>query len=396
MPSNDEGKSSLRDAIRKRQSEVQAETPEETPGAEQPKSETGLLNTPIVMKGAGLKDTANFCRQLTTLLNVGIPLQRCLEILSKRTQHPRMREVIGNLHKRIDEGSNFSDALAAHPDVFSPLVVNVARIGELGGILESSMSRLAEILENKLEIRRRVFSASLYPAVVVLVMIAVISVVLMVAVPQFKEMLTKTNAPIPDISAWLFWLSDFYIVYWPILLVALIALILFFWLFPKTQAGKHVMETIGYSLPTVRRMPIHINIARATRSIGSLMAAGIPLLEAIKVTANSSEGHKMRKALLRVHESLETGGRFETPLRDEPGVFPPITVDMIAVGEEAGALDTMLLSIADNSDAEVDLFLSTLQSILEPLLLLFMGVVVLLVALALFLPYFSMIGAQPY
>lgn len=385
--------SSLRDAIKQKRGERAIAQPPTEP-TKPVKDDKWSNYTRIKVMGPGLKQVTLFCHQLSTLLNVGISLQRGLQILHQRTHHPQLREVIGEVSKSIDEGKSFSTALAEHPSVFPPLIVNVVKIGESGGILESSLARLSEILYSKLAIRRKIIAASTYPMIVLLVMILVISVVLIVAVPRFAEILqAESTTELPWITTFIIGLGSFFETYWSALFFAAFVTVVVGWWHMKTPTGARFWEGVGYLIPKFRNLPVNINIARSTRSLGGLLAAGIPLLEALQVTAESSESHKMRDALNRVYLSLETGGKFETPLRCEEHIFPPIVTDMIAVGEEAGALDTMLLSIADNADSEVEAGLDTLQSTIEPVLILLMGVSVLFVFLALFLPYFSLISA---
>ena len=392
-PEKPNEESSLRDAIKQKRGE-QAISQPPTESAKPVEDDEWSNYTKIRVMGPGLKQVTLFCHQLSTLLTVGISLQRGLQILHQRTHHPQLREVIGEVSKSIDEGKAFSTALAEHPNVFPALIINVVKIGESGGILESSLARLSEILYSKLAIRRKVIAASTYPMIVLLVMIMVVSVVLTVAVPKFAIILEQESTmELPTITKFIIALGKFFSASWSTLFFAAFVLVVFTWWHMKRPSGARFWEWIGYAIPKFRNLPVNINIARSTRSLGGLLAAGIPLLEAIQVTADSSESQKMKDALNRVYLSLETGGKFETPLRREEQLFPPIVTDMIAVGEEAGALDTMLLSIADNADNEVEAGLDTLQATIEPVLILMMGVLVLFVFLALFLPYFSMISA---
>ncbi|MFC1601692.1 type II secretion system F family protein, partial [Candidatus Sumerlaeota bacterium] len=381
---------SLRDAIKEKQGESPGagEQVASAPLASSP--EDIRLNRKALASGPGLKQTAVFCRQLSTLTNVGISLQRSLQILGQRTHNPKMRVVVEDLSRNVDEGKTLSSALAAHPEAFPPFIANVVKIGEVGGILEASLTRLTDIMEKKLAIRRKIMAASAYPVIVLLVMVVVVSLVLTVAVPRFAVLLTQSGAELPAITDFTLSLSVLFVKFWWLLLAAFIGIVAVFCWYRKTPGGARSLESLAYSIPSFRNLPMSINMARTTRSIGSLMNAGIPLLESVKVTADASESQHIQEALMRVHNSLETGGKFETPLRDEEKYFPPVVADMIAVGEESGALDTMLLSIADNSDNEVETGLSALPSIIEPVLILIMGLAVLFVALSLFLPYFSL------
>ena len=386
-------KRTLRDAIRDRQSDSGDSGGGQPAGSPQP--DEAIWKKQISIGGPGLKHTTAFCRQLSTLLNVGISLQRALQILSERTAHPVLKDKVKDLSASIDSGSTLADALEKHEDTFGPMFINVVRVGEAGGILESSLARLTEVYESKLKLKRKVVSASIYPGIILLLVVFIITFIMVAVVPEFKGSLEESGVTAEGMTAVVFSISAVFQKIWKIMFVVIVGLLFIGYFYLKTAAGKRTMEGFLYLLPKIRNLPVNVALSRATRSLGSLVSAGIPLLEGLRVTADSSESYHMRNALLRVHSNLENGGKLEDPLRDEVTTFPPMIVDMLAVGEEAGALDTMLLNIADTCDAEVDATITALQSILEPMLIIIMAVIVLFVAISLFLPYFQLLDSMP-
>lgn len=355
-----------------------------------PKADEGSLKKEIRLFGPNIRDMAMFCRQLATLLDVGIPLLRSLKILAERTQHPKLKQVVGQVAAKVEEGQTLSSALAEHPKIFSNLFVSVAKVGEVGGILDSSLKRLAEILEKKSEIKSKVTSALMYPAVSLLVCIGVVIVILAFAIPKFVEVYNSVDAQLPGITKTIISLSNFVrnypIIYIPLIVIAIVLLVIFL----KTPGGKRLFDLFKLRMIVLGPITTKVNVARFTRTLGNLLQAGIPLLEGIRICAKTSENDIVVDTLEKVYSAVEKGGKMEQPLRDG-NIFPPLVVDMISIGDEAGALDTMLIKVADAYDSEVDSTLKGLTSIIEPVLIVFMGFVVLFVALSLLLPYFNLV-----
>ncbi|MFH0793129.1 MAG: type II secretion system F family protein, partial [bacterium] len=263
-------------------------------------------------------------------------------------------------------------------------------VGEVGGILESSLIRLADIMEKKLEIRKKVTSACLYPAVSMSVALGVVFLVMWKAVPRFVEIYERLKADLPTATKQLIAVSNF-ITAWPKVYVpVLILLIAGLILYKKTPTGRRLFDFVAMKSPILGTVNTKINVARVTRTLGNLLSAGIPLLESLSVAAMSAENVCVAENLDEVYDQVEKGGKMEEPLR-AGNVFPPLVVDMITIGDEAGALDTMLMKIAETYDTEVDTTLKGLTAIIEPLLLVGMGFIVMFIALALFLPYFNMV-----
>jgi len=370
--------------------------PPPTPhGAAASPGETSVLRREIRLFGPNIYDMAMFCRQLVTLLDAGIPLLPSLKILSVRTQHPRLKQVVRQVADQVEQGNRFSSALAAHPRVFSPLFVNVARIGEAGGILEGSLKRLAQVLESKASIRRRILAACAYPFVAILVAIIILTVVLTVAIPKFQAMYREVGVPLPKATRAVIALSDFIRHQPAVYIPAFVVIVAVLYLFRRTATGKRFFDWCRLRLPLLSTVNVKIAIARTTRTLGSLITAGIPLLEALRTVVESSENVLVAEAVQRLHDTVERGGKLEEQLRKESHVFPPLVVDMLAIGDEAGALDIMLNKLADTYDEEVDTVLRGLTAIIEPLLIVLLGFVVVFIALALLLPYFHLARVVP-
>jgi type IV pilus assembly protein PilC len=393
-----EESSGFREALEKK---VQsAEEPKKKPGPApsgggngEPKPPTPLaaiLAEPIALFGPKLQDVAIFCRQLATLLDVGIPLVRSLRILSERSQHPKLKRVAGQVAQDVEEGHRLSDALAKHRNVFSALLINVTRVGEAGGILEGSLNRLADTMEQKVEIRKKSVSACMYPAVALLVAAVVLIIILVKAIPVFASVYEDLpNAGLPKITQRVIDASNFAKGYWMAAIPVFIVVLAGLWVWGKTTVGRAVYDWLWLNVPIVGGINTKINVARSTRTLGNLLDAGIPLLEGLAIVSKTSENVHIGKALAKARDNVERGGKMDEPLR-RAHVFPPMVVDMMTIGDEAGALDTMLLKIADIYDMDVDSSLRGLTSLIEPLLIVLLGGIVLIIALAVFMPYFGL------
>lgn len=338
---------------------------------------------------AGSRDMALYCRQLATLIDVGIPLLRSLQILGERSSNRKLRDVSRDLARRVEEGQPFSTALAAHPSTFDRSFVGVVRAGEAGGILDLSMRRLADLLERRHMLRSRVIGALLYPAFALLAEIIVIGIIVFVALPKLMAAYPDpSDLPGPTlalltITTWV--TANILIV---VLLLAAVAAALYMLL--KLPKGRATWDRTVLRLPLFGSLARKINVAHFARTLGSLVSAGIPLLDALTIAAETSNNRVVERTLLKVRSSVERGGNMEEPLRQEP-VFEPIVVDMVMVGDEAGALDTVMLKVADTYEAEVDSTLRAITSLLEPLLIVLLGIAVAFIAIAVFLPYVNLV-----
>jgi type IV pilus assembly protein PilC len=339
--------------------------------------------------GPGIHEMAVYCRQLATLIDVGIPLLRSLQILAQRSATKKLRDVSVDLARRVEEGQPLSTAMLAHQNVFSPMFIGIVRSGEAGGILEDALRRLADILERRANIRRRITGAMVYPLIAFFLEIVVIAIIVMFALPRLMSAYPRRDLlPLP--TQYLLNASEWFAAYWVLALIVFVLLIVGTYLILQMTAGRMVWQRTLLYVPLFGDVARKINVARFTRTLGNLTAAGIPLADALAITAETSENAVVERALRRVHANVERGGKMEEPMRKEP-IFDEVVVDMIMVGDEAGTLDAMLLKIADTYENDVDASLRTMTSILEPLLIVFLGIAVAFIAIAIFLPYVGLI-----
>lgn len=392
-PKEQEGKtSSIRDALSRAQESSGGAKTESAPAkASSSRTESGKKE--IYLRGPKNLDRALFCRQFATLIEVGIPILRALQLLAKRTSHPKLRAAIADTARAVEEGQTLHQAMAAHTSVFSPLVVNILRVGEVGGILEASLIRLAEIMETKTDIARKIRSASMYPIFAMTIAVIVIGIIMVKAVPMFSEVFAGLGQAdeLPMPTRILMGLSEMLQATWFVWLVALILGIVGLKLFFQTPSGRYVSSLLALRIPILRGINQEIAVARFARTLGSLVTAGIPLSDAVSIAADTNENLIVGDALKQVHQAIDQGERMGPPMHDA-GVFPPLVVDMIEIGEESGTLDRMLNRIADIYDAEVEATISGLSSIIEPLLIVFLGLTVGFIALAVLLPYFKLVS----
>lgn len=347
---------------------------------------------PTFASGGSLRTMSVFCRQLSTMLDVGIPLLRSLQILGQRTSNERLKPVLQDVAKKVEEGQPLSAAMYAHPKTFSSAFVSVVRVGESGGILENSLGRLADVLERRLEIRRRVLSAVMYPMMALLVELAVIVIVLTYALPRLVDAF-PSEEELPVITQWVMGMSAWLQANWVYTVAGIAAVIVLFVLWKSSTGGRAAWQRFILGVPIIGDINRKINVANFSRSLGSLVAAGVPLIDALGISADTSDNAVVRRTLHRVRDTVERGGKMDDPMRSEP-IFEPMVVDMVMVGDESGALDTMLLKIADNYDSEVDNTLRLLTSILEPILIVIMGFAVGFIAIAVFVPYLSLVRSS--
>lgn len=355
------------------------------------KSLMDTLNMNLSIGGPGLAQMTAFCRQLATLIDVGIPLLQALTILSQRVEHPQLKKIVADVARRVEEGGSFSDGLAAHPEVFSSLVVNVVRIGESAGILQGSLTYLADLMERRHELRGKVLGALAYPIAALIVCGLMVMAVMTFAIPKFVGFYESAGAmdKLPEITKIVIAISHFVRLFWWLIILVVLGVVFGLRHLIKTFPGwRRAWDGFCLQAPIVRPLTIKVNVARTTRTLGSLLHAGIPLLEALRITAETSENVLVAEMLEATRANLEAGGRFEAPMR-EAAIFPPLVLDMIAIGDETGRLDLMFDKVAYTYDADVNQSLATLNAIIEPAFIIVMGGIVLVLVLAALLPYWK-------
>lgn len=334
---------------------------------------------------------AMYCRQMATLVDVGIPLLEALRILAKRGSNRRLASVSGYLARRVEEGVPLSSAMAENPDVFSPMFVGVVRAGEAGGILDESLRRLADLLERQAALRSRVISALWYPAIALIFEVVIIAIIVLYAMPKLL-MAFPDHSKLPGPTLWLLGIANWFAAFWWLALLLLVIAIIGITVALRSHSGRTMWDKLKLRLPIAGGLSRKINVARFSRTLGNLTAAGIPLIDALGIAADTADNAVVTPTLHRVRTAVERGEKMDTPMRSEP-IFDDVVVDMVMVGDEAGALDTTLLKIADTYDVEVDASLRRMTAILEPLLIICLGVTVAIIALAVFLPYFNLINS---
>jgi type IV pilus assembly protein PilC len=355
--------------------------------------------TPFAIGKVSRKKLTLFTRQLSTLQDAGLPLLRSIQILEAQQKPGLMKAILGQVAEDVEAGSTLSDSMAKHPKAFDRLYCKMVNAGEIGGVLDVILQRLAQFLEKAQRLRRRIIGAMIYPTVVITIAILIVTGIMYFVIPKFQEIFEDFEVELPQLTIWLtntsMWIAGRAYTDQAIpgaiwVLGAPIVIFLFFKLIRMTDPGRAVTDILRIHLPLIGPLIKKTAVARFTRTLGTLISAGVPILEAIMITRDTAGNYVYEQALTKVHDSIREGESFAGPLR-ESKVCDPIVVNMIDVGEETGDLDTMLMKIADNYDEEVDVAVQALISMLEPLLVVFLGGIIGTIVLALFLPLVKMI-----
>ena len=335
------------------------------------------------------KDIVVFTRQFATMIDAGLPLVQCLEILASQQDNTTLKEILLKVKADVEAGSTFADALRKHPTVFNDLFCNLVTAGETGGILDTILNRLAAYIEKSMNLKKKVKGAMVYPiAVLVIAMIVVISMLVFV-IPVFQKMFADMGGTLPAFTQMVINLSDFMRRYFPLVAAALVALYFVFQRYYKTERGQLTVDDYLLRLPIFGSLIRKVAIAKFTRTLGTMLSSGVPILEGLDIVARTSGNKVIEKAILKTKMSIGEGKTIAEPLAAS-GVFPPMVVQMISVGESTGALDSMLSKIADFFDDEVDAAVAALTSLLEPLLMVFLGGAIGAIVVAMYLPIFQM------
>jgi type IV pilus assembly protein PilC len=335
-------------------------------------------------------DVTIMTRQLATLIVAGLPLLRALELITKQERNPAFKAILANVADSVSQGNNLSEAMQAHPKVFDKLFVNMVRAGEAGGVLDKVLDRLAKFREKAERIQKKVKSAMVYPGVVMTVAIVIVYILMVKVVPSFQKLLDGQKTQMPPLTKFVIGISQLLTVYWwatPVIIFG-IYFGLKSWL--ATEKGKELFDRIIFRLPKVGTFVQIVSVSRFARTFGTLMASGVPILQSISITRDTLDNVVIAKSLERVHDRVRDGEPLSVPL-EQSGVFPQMVTSMIQVGEETGQLPEMLNRVADIYDEEVDNAVTALTSIIEPVLIVFLAVVVGAIVLAMFLPLIALI-----
>jgi type IV pilus assembly protein PilC len=337
------------------------------------------------------KVLTTFTRQLATLVDAGLPLLRGLRVLEKQERNVTLRDILGQLALSIEGGSTFSEALAQHPKVFNRLFVNMVKAGELGGVLEVVLKRLAEFSEKAQKIKGKVKAAMFYPVAVLIVAMGIMVLLLTFVIPRFQGVFAGMNITMPRFTLIVLGISAAVKDHFFVTSLSVAACVVVFLLCIRTKIGRLAWDKFKLKVPVMGPVVSKVAIARFTRTLGTLVSSGVPILQALTIVKETAGNVIIANAVNGVHESVKEGETITAPLEGS-GVFPPMVVSMVDVGEQTGALPEMLLKIADNYDEEVDNAVASMTSLLEPIMIVFLAVVVGSIVIAMFLPLIAMIS----
>ncbi len=337
------------------------------------------------------KDLVIFTRQFATMIDAGLPLVQCLEILGRQQDKKVFKEILVQIKDSVESGSTFADALKKHPKAFDNLFVNLVAAGEVGGILDTILNRLAAYLEKAQKLKKKVKSAMTYPATIVGIAVVVIAVILIFVIPAFESMFADFGSALPMPTQVVINLSNFVQKYILAIIGVIILLIFAFKKIYATTRGRDVIDDTALKLPIFGILLRKVAVAKFTRTLGTMISSGVPILDGLEIVARTAGNRTIEKAIYRVKQSISEGKTIAEPL-EKSGVFPPMVCQMIAVGEQSGSLDTMLNKIADFYDDEVDDAVGNLTAMMEPMLMLFLGTTVGGLVIAMYLPIFQIAG----
>jgi len=350
---------------------------------------------PFAIGGVKTKVLTAFTRQLSTLQDAGLPILRSLQILEQQQKPGLMKAIIGAVAEDVEGGASLSDSMAKYPKAFDKLYVNMVNAGEAGGVLDLILARLADFMEKAQKLKKKVIGAMIYPSVVISIAVGIVTMIMIVVVPKFKQIFKDFKVELPDVTQLLLSVSSWvappthgyiYILGLPFMIYGLYKLL------KMSEGGKYAVDVVILKIPILGTIVGKSVIARFTRTLGTLISAGVPILDAINITKETCGNEVYSRALVKVHDAIREGESFADPLRATK-VCDAIVVNMVDVGEETGDLDKMLLKVADNYDSDVDVLVGSLISILEPVMVVILGVMVGFIVIALFMPMVTLIGA---
>ncbi|MDD2239732.1 MAG: type II secretion system F family protein [Kiritimatiellae bacterium] len=347
----------------------------------------------FLMGGVKTKQLVTFTRQLSTLVNAGLPLMRAMRVLQRQEKNVVLRDAVSQMAESVESGSTFAEALAAHPKIFDRLFVNMVKAGEIGGVLDVVLSRLAEFQEKAEKIKGKVKSAMTYPIVVLVMALGILTFLMMFIVPKFAEIFSDLmgGKGMPVLTQFVMNASSLMVHRLPVVLIVIAAIVVLVKLLAKTNKGRYVLDKFKLNAPVFGSLISKNSISRFTRTLGTLMSSGVPVLQALNIVKETVGNEVISKAVATVHDAVKEGENMAPPLQSSK-VFPPMVVSMVEVGEETGALPDMLNKIADSYDEDVDNAVAAMTSIIEPVLIIFLAIVVGTIVIALFLPLVSIIG----
>jgi type IV pilus assembly protein PilC len=364
--------------------------------AKTPRAERAPRGTNIVLfrrKSVKPKTLMIFTRQLATLIDAGLPLLRGLNVLAKQERDSVLKNTINKLADSVQDGSTFSEGLAQHPRLFNDLYVNMVRAGELGGLLDVVLTRLAEFQEKAQKVKNKVVAAMVYPIIVLLLAVAIMTFLLIFIVPRFETIFHDMlgDKPLPAITLFVIGVSDFMQHHWAVLLGTIVVTVAGYKFAARSRAGRVMIDRITLRTPLFGDLIRKTSISRFSRTLGTLVTSGVPILQALDITRETAGNTVIARAISQVHDSVKEGESMTQPL-EASGAFPPMVISMIDVGQETGQLPEMLLKIAEVYDDEVDNSVAALTSLLEPIMIVLLALIVGTIVIALFMPLISIIS----
>ena len=363
------------------------------PNVKRIKEKNKGINKEIKIPGFGPKaktrDIVIFTRQFATMIDAGLPIVQGLEILGRQNENLAMRKILLDMKEQVQSGGTLGDAMARHEKAFDDLYTNMVAAGETGGVLDIILMRLADYLEKVAKLKRQIKTAMIYPAVVVSAAVIVTTILLVFVIPTFAELFSDFGAALPAPTRWVIALSNFMVTYWYLIFGTLFGGIWLLRRFLSTDRGKEVIHPIVLKAPVFGDLIRKVAVARFTRTLSTMLSSGVPILDALAICGRTAGNKVVEKEIGRVRISISEGKTIAEPLADS-AVFPPMVVQMIAVGESTGALDAMLSKVADFYDDEVDNAVTAMKQLIEPLMILILGTVVGGLVIAMYLPIFKL------
>jgi type IV pilus assembly protein PilC len=339
--------------------------------------------------GVKNKELVVMTRQLATLIDAGLPLLRSLNVLVAQLKPCKLRDILREISTDIQSGTTFSEGLAKHPKQFDRLYVNMVRAGEIGGMLETVLNRIAMFMERREALRRRVKGAMIYPVAVIVIATSIVAFLLVKVVPVFADIFKEFGGTLPWPTQFLIQCGDFMVYHWWMLLAGLSWFVIACKYFFRIHAVKRIMDRVFLKIPLIGDLVTKVAVARFARTLGTLITSGVPILQALKITKETISNEIIQDAVDKVHDSIKEGDTIAAPL-DQTKVFPAMVVNMIDVGEETGSLDAMLLKVADIYDAEVETAVEGMLQLMEPAIIILLGGVIGFIVISLYLPIFTL------
>jgi type IV pilus assembly protein PilC len=349
----------------------------------------------LVKGGVKLTELSIYCRQFSTMIDAGVSLVRCLSVLQEQATSVRLKRITADIQAEVEAGNSLSKAMMKYPRVFNNLFVGLVRAGEVGGVLEESLQRLSYFLEKDVELRRKVKAAMTYPVIVMFVAVAIVLGLVTFILPKFFDLFKELGIKdFPAITLFLKQCSDFLTMGFPVrqLVIGVVCFlcVMAFKMFVRTRFGKRVYDRFKLKVPVFGNLNHKIALARFSRTLGTLLVSGVPILQALETVAGTVDNEILSDAILHARNRIREGDRIGDPLK-KSGLFPPMVVQMISIGEESGALDSMLTKVAEFYEGEVDAALESLTASIEPVMIVFLGGAVGFIVVAMFMPMVSLI-----